>query len=104
MRMMTAAVAMGALMALAAPAHAEEGKWQVKLLGTAVLPDGKITDVRFVQLTAYDRRSQMINQQAGQILLQETLDAQSANISGVSGATYTSESYIASLQSALDQM
>ena len=45
MRMMTAAVAMGALMALAAPAHAEEGKWQVKLLGTAVLPDGKITDV-----------------------------------------------------------
>lgn len=65
---------------------------------------GKITDVRFVQLTAYDGRSQMINQQAGPILLQETLDAQSANISGVSGATYTSDSYIESLQSALDQL
>lgn len=64
----------------------------------------KITDVRFVQLTAYDGRSQMINQQAGPILLQETLDAQSANISGVSGATYTSDSYIESLQSALDQL
>ena len=45
MRMMTAAVALGAMLALAAPAQAEEGKWQVKLLGTAVLPDGKITEV-----------------------------------------------------------
>jgi len=45
MRMMTAAVALGAMLAAAAPAQAEEGKWQVKLLGTAVLPDGKITDV-----------------------------------------------------------
>jgi uncharacterized protein with FMN-binding domain len=65
---------------------------------------GKITDVRFVQLTAYDGRSQMINQQAGPILLQETLNAQGANISGVSGATYTSDSYIQSLQNALDQL
>lgn len=47
MRMMTAAIALGAIMALSAPAHAEgeQGKWQVKLLGTAVLPDGKITEV-----------------------------------------------------------
>jgi len=35
-----------ALMMLAAPAQAQEGKIQVKLLGTAVLPDGKITSVR----------------------------------------------------------
>jgi hypothetical protein len=36
-----------ALMALSAPAHAgsADGKIQVKLLGTAVLPDGKITKV-----------------------------------------------------------
>jgi outer membrane protein len=46
MRMMTAAAALGALFALAAPAHAEAGKWQVKLLGTAVLPDGKIDQVK----------------------------------------------------------
>ena len=45
MRMMIAAAALGTMLTLAAPAHAEEGKWQVKLLGTAVLPDGKITDV-----------------------------------------------------------
>jgi len=37
-----------ALAAMTAPAGAQEtqGKWQVKLLGTAVLPDGKITDVK----------------------------------------------------------
>ena len=46
MRMMTAAAALGAVIALAAPAHAEAGKWQVKLLGTAVLPDGKIDQVK----------------------------------------------------------
>jgi uncharacterized protein with FMN-binding domain len=63
-----------------------------------------ITDVQFVQLTAFDRRSQEINSQAGPMLVQQTLDAQSANISGVSGATYTSSSYVQSLQSALDQL
>jgi outer membrane protein len=44
--MMTAAAALGAVFALAAPAQAEAGKWQVKLLGTAVLPDGKIDQVK----------------------------------------------------------
>jgi len=47
MRMMTAAAALAAAFALSAPAHAEEGqgRWQIKLLGSAVLPDGKITEV-----------------------------------------------------------
>lgn len=36
-------------------------------------------------------------------LIQETLDHQSASISMVSGATYTSQGYLQSLQSALDQ-
>lgn len=63
----------------------------------------KITDVSFVQLTSYDGRSEEINQQAGPILLQQTLSAQSAQIDGVSGATYTSQGYEQSLQSALDQ-
>lgn len=33
--------------AFAAPAHAgsTDGKWQIKVLGSAVLPDGKITRV-----------------------------------------------------------
>ena len=42
-----ALIGVAALALLAAPAGAQEaqGRWQVKLLGTAVLPDGKITKV-----------------------------------------------------------
>jgi uncharacterized protein with FMN-binding domain len=63
----------------------------------------KITNVSFVQLTAFDGRSQEINSQAAPILLQETMAAQSAHIDVVSGATYTSDGYLQSLQSALDE-
>lgn len=49
-------------------------------------------------------RDQQINSQALPILISETLDAQDANIDMVSGATYTSEGYRESLQSALDQI
>jgi uncharacterized protein with FMN-binding domain len=59
--------------------------------------------VGFVQLTAFDGRSQQINSQAAPYLLQETLSAQSAHIDAISGATYTSAGYVQSLQSALDQ-
>ena len=47
MRKMMFAAA-GVAMALAVPAHAgsPDGRWQVKLLATGVLPDGKIVDVR----------------------------------------------------------
>lgn len=62
-----------------------------------------ITHARFAQLTAYDGTSQQINSQAAPILLQETLSAQSAQIDGVSGASYTSQGYEQSLQSALDK-
>lgn len=64
----------------------------------------RITNVRFLQLTAYDQRSADINSQAAPILLQETLSAQSSQIDTVSGASYTSEGYVQSLQSALDQV
>jgi uncharacterized protein with FMN-binding domain len=63
----------------------------------------KITNVQFVQLTAFDGRSQQINAAAAPILLQETLQAQSAQINSVSGASYTSQGYEQSLQSALDR-
>ncbi len=62
-----------------------------------------ITNVSFVQLTSHDGRSQQINSDAAPQLLQETLSAQSANIDTVSGASYTSDGYRQSLQSALDQ-
>ena len=68
-----------------------------------VLSGNKIKNVSFLQLTAYDPRSQEINSAAAPILLQQTLAAQSSQIDGVSGATYTSAGYVQSLQSALDQ-
>lgn len=46
-------------------------------------------------------RSQYIDQQAIPILEQEVMQAQSANIQGVSGASYTSAGFVQSLQSAL---
>jgi uncharacterized protein with FMN-binding domain len=61
-----------------------------------------ITDVEAVQLPNDRQRSAYISQQAGPLLRQEALQAQSAQIDGVSGATYTSQSYAQSLQSALD--
>lgn len=64
---------------------------------------GKLTDVQALQLTNRDGRSVAISQQAAPILRQEALQAQSARIQAVSGATYTSEGYTTSLQSALDQ-
>ena len=57
-----------------------------------------------MQLTSRDGRSADINSQAGPLLLQETLAAQSGNIDTISGATYTSEAYAQSIQSALDKL
>ena len=91
-------------------ARADARLKQCKLQWTAadtdaegVLSGNKIKNVSFLQLTAYDPRSEAINSAAAPILLQQTLAAQSSQIDGVSGATYTSEGYVQSLQSALDQ-
>ena len=65
--------------------------------------NGAITNVSVVQYPDGNGRDQEINAQALPILIQETLKAQSANIDMVSGATYTSDGYVTSLQSALDQ-
>ncbi|WP_369407415.1 FMN-binding protein [Schumannella soli] len=64
---------------------------------------GSITDVQAVHLTDRDQRSVSISNRAAPVLRQEAIQAQSAQIQTVSGATYTSEGYITSLQSALDQ-
>jgi uncharacterized protein with FMN-binding domain len=47
-------------------------------------------------------RSGVISQSAAPILKGEAIAAQSASIDTVSGATYTSQAYAQSLQSALD--
>ena len=65
---------------------------------------GKITDVQALQLP-YDRQySAEISAVRRRLPAAEALQAQSANIDIISGATYTSEGYARSLQSALDQV
>ncbi|MEA5365232.1 FMN-binding protein [Amycolatopsis sp., V23-08] len=63
---------------------------------------GKITDAQAVQYPQESGRDVRINAAAVPELNQETLQAQSAQIDTVSGATYTSEGYQQSLQSAID--
>jgi uncharacterized protein with FMN-binding domain len=63
----------------------------------------KITRITNVMLPSSDGKSQEISAAAGPELAQQALTAQSAQIDGVSGASYTSDSYRTSLQSALDQ-
>lgn len=67
------------------------------------LSGSTITKVTELQSPDQDGRSVEINQQAGPMLEQEVLASQSAKIDTISGATYTSEGYIQSLQSALDK-
>ena len=64
---------------------------------------GAISDVTALQLTDHDGRSVSISNRAAPILRDEVLQAQTASVSMVSGATYTSAAYLQSLQSALDQ-
>ena len=63
---------------------------------------GRITDVKAVQYPTGERRDQEINAFALPQLRSEVLSAQSARVDVVSGATFTTAGYLASLQSALD--
>ncbi|MFI5885674.1 FMN-binding protein [Streptomyces sp. NPDC051554] len=74
------------------------GPVQVKI----TVKSGKITDVTAVQSPSDNPRDQEINSYALPELRREVLAAQSASIDTVSGATYTSDGYRQSLQSALD--
>jgi uncharacterized protein with FMN-binding domain len=66
--------------------------------------NGKLTDVKAVTYPQENPRDQEINSYAVPQLNRETLAAQSAHIDAVSGATYTSQGYQQSLQSALDSV
>jgi uncharacterized protein with FMN-binding domain len=68
----------------------------------AVLVGDRLVDVLAVKLPGDKPRSQRISDDAAPILRQEALAAQGAHIQLVSGATYTSDGYSRSLQSALD--
>lgn len=66
--------------------------------------NGSISDVSALHLTDDGGRSVQISNFAAPILRSEVLKSQSAKVSMVGGATYTSEAYLSSLQSALDQL
>ncbi len=63
----------------------------------------KITSINVLQYPSESFRDQQINSYALPILNQEAIAAQNANIDVVSGATYTSDGYAQSLQSAIDK-
>lgn len=75
------------------------GPVQVRL----TVDGGRITDVAVIRYPDENGRDRSINARAIPVLVSETLDAQSADIDMVSGATVTSEGYLESLQSALDE-
>jgi uncharacterized protein with FMN-binding domain len=66
-----------------------------------VIQNGKIANVKFLDYPHDRRTSQMINAQVMPWLTQEAIQAQSANVNLISGATLTSEAFANSLQSAL---
>ncbi|MGW4523970.1 FMN-binding protein [Amycolatopsis sp. NPDC004378] len=65
--------------------------------------NGKLASVTAVEYPTENPRDQEINQYAIPQLNQEAAQAGTADIDSVSGATYTSEGYVRSLQSALDK-
>ena len=79
-------------------ANTPEGPMQVQL----VLTGQRISQVNVLQHTDNGENSVQIDSFALPRLTSETLTAQSARIDAVSGATYTSQGYIQSLQNAVD--
>lgn len=73
------------------------GNVQVK----AVIRGGQVADVQILDYPRDRRTSQRINSFAMPYLQSEAIQAQSAQVDIVSGATLTSEAYVRSLQSAL---
>jgi uncharacterized protein with FMN-binding domain len=68
-----------------------------------IISGGRISDVQPVTLPSDRQRSALISQEAAPLLHDEVVQAQSAQIDVISGATYTSYGYAQSLQAALDK-
>ena len=81
------------------PADAFYGNIQIQ----ATIQGGKITNVQFLQYPNDRSRSLAINTLAMPNLKQEAIQAQSANVNIVSGATDSSQAFMQSLASALNQ-
>jgi uncharacterized protein with FMN-binding domain len=70
---------------------------------SATVKGSEIVNVAVPENEAVDPRSQMINSEAVPLLIQEAEQAQGLNFDVVSGATFTSDAFAQSLQSALDE-
>jgi hypothetical protein len=71
---------------------------------TVTVHGNQITAVSVPVLRTAEPYSQQLAQQVIPMLRSEVLAAHSVRIQGVSGATYTSEAYAQSIQSALDKL
>ena len=80
-------------------ADAQWGYIQIK----AVIKNGKITDITFLQYPNERERSVFINNYADPQLVSEAIQAQSATVDAVTGATDSSEAFMQSLSDALSQ-
>lgn len=69
----------------------------------AIISGGRLVDVKWLQYPNDRQTSIEINSQAMPLLTQEAIQAQSAQVDGVSGASATSPAFIQSLGSALQQ-
>jgi uncharacterized protein with FMN-binding domain len=94
----TTAVATGTIEADGPVVRIPFGPVQVSV----VVTDGVLVDVVALQLPGGNEESNQINAYAAPRLREMALQAQSANIDVVSGATFTSRGYAQSLQGALD--
>jgi uncharacterized protein with FMN-binding domain len=65
--------------------------------------DGQVTDVVMLQDGETDRKSEQINARAFPQLIERVLEAQSADVQAVSGASYTSYGVLTSIESALQE-
>jgi uncharacterized protein with FMN-binding domain len=76
----------------------------VQLAVRVTVQASKITGLEVVGLQTAESYSQQIANQVLPILKGEVLSAQSLNVNGISGATYTAQAYVYSIQSALNRL
>ena len=81
-------------------AHTDYGGVQVRV----TVSHGRIVNVTALQLPHGNQMDIRLSEPAARMLEREVISAQSAQVDMVSGATYTSQGYLRSLQSALDRL
>jgi len=86
--------------ATGAVARTDYGTVQVRVTVT----HGQIVHVAALRLPHGNQMDVQLSKPAARVLERRVISAQNANVDMVSGATYTSEGYLSSLQSALDRL